>query len=158
MDLNALLERTLEGLGYEVVDVELSNYGRLLRVFIDKEGGITVDDCAFVSNHLTRLLAVEGVNYDRLEVSSPGMDRPLKKAADFVRFTGETAKVQLRVPRDGQRKFTGVLRGVTDGVLEMESEGGVFRLDLANVEKARLVPAYELGAAPRKKRSGGRKG
>jgi len=138
--------------------VEQSNYGRLLRVFIDKEGGITVDDCAFVSNHLTRLLAVENVNYDRLEVSSPGMDRPLKKAADFVRFTGETAKVQLRVPRDGQRKFTGVLRGVTDGVLELEAEGGVLRLDLANVEKARLVPAYELGAAPRKKRSGSRKG
>ncbi len=156
MDLNALLERTLEGMGYEVVDVEQSNYGRLLRVFIDKEGGITVDDCAFVSNHLTRLLAVENVNYDRLEVSSPGMDRPLKKAADFVRFIGETAKVQLRVPRDGQRKFTGVLRGATEGVLDLEVDGNTLRLDLANVEKARLVPAYELGAAPRKKRSGGR--
>jgi len=156
MDLNALLERTLEGMGYEVVDVEQSNYGRLLRVFIDKEGGITVDDCAFVSNHLTRLLAVENVNYDRLEVSSPGMDRPLKKAADFVRFTGETAKVQLRVPRDGQRKFTGVLRGAAEGVLDLEVDGNTLRLDLANVEKARLVPAYELGAAPRKKRSRGR--
>jgi len=156
MDLNALLERTLEGMGYEVVDVEQSNYGRLLRVFIDKEGGITVDDCAFVSNHLTRLLAVENVNYDRLEVSSPGMDRPLKKAADFVRFIGETAKVQLRVPRDGQRKFTGVLRGATEGVLDLEVDGNTLRLDLANVEKARLVPAYELGAAPRKKRSRGR--
>lgn len=156
MDFNALLERTLAGLGYELVDLERPNYGRQLRVFIDKQEGVSVDDCVFVSNHLTRLLAVEGVDYDRLEVSSPGMDRPLRKAADFARFTGETAKVQLRVARDGQRKFTGVLRGVTEGVLELETDGRVLRLDLANVEKARLVPAYELGAAPRKKRSGGR--
>jgi ribosome maturation factor RimP len=154
MDLNDLLERTLEGLGFEVVDVERSNHGRLLRVFIDREGGVTVDDCAFVSNHLMRLFAVENIAYDRLEVSSPGMDRPLKKAADFARFAGETARVHIRVPIEGQRNFTGVLRGVAEGVLELEADGKAVRLELSNVDKARLMPEYEVGPGPRKRAGG----
>src|SRR5688500_19308526 len=80
MDLNELLESTLAGLGYELVDLERSPRGKLLRVFIDKPDGVSVDDCVTVSNHLSRLLAVENVDYDRLEVSSPGLDRPLKKS------------------------------------------------------------------------------
>ena len=151
MDLNALLERTLEGLGFEMVDLERSNHGRMMRVFIDRPDGVTVDDCAFVSNHLSRLFAVENVEYDRLEVSSPGMDRPLKKPADFVRFSGETAKVTVRVPIQGQRNFTGVLRGVAEGVLALEVEGRTLRLELAGVAKARLVPGFEIGAGPRKR-------
>ena len=85
MDLQQTLESTLAGLGYELVDFERSGKGKLLRIFMDKAGGITVDDCATVSNHLSRVLAVEGVDYDRLEVSSPGLDRPLKKEQDSVR-------------------------------------------------------------------------
>jgi ribosome maturation factor RimP len=154
MDLNGLLERTLEGLGYEVVDLERSNHGRLLRVFIDREGGVTVDDCAHVSNHLTRLFAVENVEYDRLEVSSPGMDRPLKKAADFARFAGETAKVHIRVPIEGQRNFTGVIRGVADGVIELDVGGKAMHLELSNVDKARLVPEYEVGPGARRRAGG----
>ena len=84
MDLTALLEKTVGGLGYELVDLELANRGRLMRIFIDKAGGVDVEDCAVVSNHLTRLLVVEGVDYDRLEVSSPGLDRPLKRPQDFA--------------------------------------------------------------------------
>jgi ribosome maturation factor RimP len=84
MDLQGMLESTLTGLGYELVDFERPGKGRLFRVFIDKAGGITVDDCAAVSHHLSRVLAVEGVDYDRLEVSSPGLDRPLKKERDCV--------------------------------------------------------------------------
>ena len=72
MDLNELLEKAVGGLGYELVDVELANHGRFMRVFIDKVGGVSVDDCAAVSNHLTRLLAVESVEYDRLEYRPPG--------------------------------------------------------------------------------------
>ena len=90
MDLHELLEKTVTGLGYELVDFEQSPRGRVLRLFIDKpekERGVDVDDCVLVSNQLSRVLTVENVDYDNLEVSSPGMDRPLKKAADFERWT-----------------------------------------------------------------------
>ena len=83
-----LIEQVVTGLGFELVDIEFSPKGRLLRVFIDIERGITVDDCATVSNQLQRVFEVENVDYDRLEISSPGLDRPLKKPADFERFAG----------------------------------------------------------------------
>lgn len=137
-----LLEPTLSGLGYELVDAQVSNRGRLMRVFIDKPGGITVDDCAHVSRHLTRVFAVEGVEYDRLEVSSPGLDRPLRKAADFVRFSGERVDVRMRAAdAAGRRRFVGVLRGTQDGVANVEVEGRTVALKLDEVERARLVPA-----------------
>jgi ribosome maturation factor RimP len=143
MDLNALLDKTLAGLGYELVDLELSNRGRLLRVFIDKPTGITVDDCADVSRHLSHLFAVEmDLDYDRLEVSSPGLDRPLKKEADFRRFAGQVASVKLRVPLNGRRNFEGVLKGLEDGMVKLEVDGAVVALELANVSKARLVPRF----------------
>ena len=140
MDLHDLLESTVTGLGYELVDIERSPHGKLLRVFIDKPNGVNVDDCVAVSNHLSRLLAVENVDYGRLEISSPGLDRPLKKASDFVRFAGESAKLKLRVALQGQRNFVGVLRGVHDGVLKLEIDGKLLDLELDNLEKARLVP------------------
>ncbi|HVW64097.1 MAG TPA: ribosome maturation factor RimP [Nitrosospira sp.] len=140
MDLHDLLESTVTGLGYELVDVERSPHGRLLRVFIDKPEGVGVDDCVAVSNHLSRLLAVENVDYGRLEISSPGLDRPLKKRSDFIRFAGESARLKLRVALQGQRNFVGILRGVDDGVLKLEVDGKVLDLELDNLEKARLVP------------------
>ena len=88
MDLSLLLERTLPPLGYELVDFETTPKGRLIRVFIDKPEGVDVEDCARVSQHLTRLFAVENIDFDRLEVSSPGLDRPLRKPADFVALRG----------------------------------------------------------------------
>ena len=141
MDLQRLLETTLAGLGYELVDLDRSGRGRLIRVFIDKPGGISVDDCARVSHHLTRVLAVENVSYDRLEVSSPGLDRPLKKEQDFVRFAGHKARIKVRVPIDGQRNFVGVLREVRSGAVQLDVEGRLLSLELGNLEKARLVPA-----------------
>ena len=138
-----LLERTLPPMGYEVVDCDLSPSGRLVRVFIDKPGGVDVEDCASVSNHLTRLLAVEGIDYDRLEVSSPGLDRPLKKESDFARFDGQEAKLRLREPIGNARRLTGVLRGVAAGVVRLETPEGVRAIPLANIDKARLVPKIE---------------
>lgn len=135
-----MLEPTLAGLGYELVDLERSPGGKLLRVFIDKPEGVNVDDCVTVSNHLSRLLAVENVDYDRLEVSSPGLDRPLKKTADFIRFAGESVKLRLRVALQGQRNFVGILREVKDGILKLEVEGKMLDLELNNLEKVRLVP------------------
>jgi ribosome maturation factor RimP len=142
-DLTQLLEMTLTGLGYELVDLEIGagRGGALLRVFIDRQGGITVDDCATVSNHLTRLFAVEGVDYSRLEVSSPGLDRPLKRLQDFRRFEGERAQIRMRVPVQGRRNFVGVLRGADEGEVRLEVEGALVSLDLAQVDKARLVPS-----------------
>ena len=139
--LEAVMEPAVAGLGYELVDVQASNGGRLLRLFIDKPGGVDLEDCAAVSRHLTRLLAVEGVDYERLEVSSPGLDRPLRKARDFARFAGHKADVRMRTPdASGRRRFVGVLRGAEGGQVSMELEGQTVRLMLEDVERARLVP------------------
>ena len=140
MDFGQVLETTVNGLGYELVECERSGKGSLLRIFVDKPGGVSIDDCAHISAHLSRVLAVEGVKYDRLEVSSPGLDRVLRKEQDFMRFSGEKARVKLRVPLEGQRNFTGVLRTVNDGKLELEVDGKSLVFDLNNLEKARLVP------------------
>ena len=122
------------------VELERSTQGGLLRVFIDKTDGINVDDCALVSNHLGRLLAVENVGYDRLEVSSPGLDRPLRTAKDFARFSGQKARLKLRVPVAGQRNFVGVLCNTEAGKVGLEIDGQLLSLDLGNIDKARLVP------------------
>ena len=141
MDGARLVETTLAGLGYELVDLEVSGRG-LMRVLLDKPGGITLEDCERVSNHLTRLFAVEGVNYERLEISSPGLDRPLKKEADFVRFRGEKVQLKLRMPMTGRKNFTGVLGEVRDGVLQLEMDGSQIAIELSNLDKARLVPTF----------------
>lgn len=123
-----VVERTVNGLGYELVDLEIAG-GGLLRVFIDlpasayaqprAEGAlppsVKVEDCEKVSHQLSHVLAVENVDYARLEVSSPGMDRPLKRPADWTRFAGETVTLKLRAPLAGRRNFTGVLHDQGEG-------------------------------------------
>jgi ribosome maturation factor RimP len=139
--LENVVEPAMAGMGYELVDVQASNGGRLLRLFIDKPGGVTLDDCAAASRHLTRVLAVEGIDYERLEVSSPGLDRPLRKEADFARFAGRKAEVRMRTPdATGRRKFMGVLRGAEAGQVSLELEGRTVRLGLDDIDKAKLVP------------------
>lgn len=140
MALAQLLDTTITGLGFELVDVELPGRGRLIRLFIDRSGGITVDDCAFVSHHLSRVLAVENIDYDRLEVSSPGLDRPLKSLRDFERFAGQQAELKLRLPLNGRKRFAGTLKGVADQEVLLEVEGALLRLQMADLDKARLVP------------------
>lgn len=142
MALFKLLESTLNGMGYELVDVEQLSRGKLLRVFVDKPGGINVDDCVAVSDHLGKLLAVENIDYSRLEVSSPGLDRPLKKEADFIRFKGEQVKLKLRASLQGQRNFVGVIRETNNGILKLEIEGNELDIRIDNLEKARLVPKF----------------
>jgi ribosome maturation factor RimP len=143
MDLTQKLESTLSGLGYELVDFERPGKGKLLRVYIDKADGVNVDDCAAVSNHLSRVFAVEGVAYDRLEVSSPGLDRPLRQEKDFVRYAGHKARIKVRVPVAGQRNFVGVLRETRGGKVELDVDGKTVSLELANLDRARLVPAFD---------------
>jgi ribosome maturation factor RimP len=139
--LENVVEPAVTGMGYELVDVQASNGGRLLRLFIDKPGGVTLEDCAAISRHLTRVLAVEGIDYERLEVSSPGLDRPLRKANDFVRFAGQRAEIRMRTPdASGRRKFVGVLRGAESGQVSVELEGQTVALALDDVDRARLIP------------------
>ena len=132
-------------MGYEAVDVEQAQQG-LLRVYIDSPAGITIDDCESVSRQLSHLLTVENVDYARLEVSSPGLDRPLKKPADFERFAGMRAAVRLRLPLEGRRNF--------EGIVTVEAEGR-FGLELIEAEPAPSKPGRRGagGGARRLKRS-----
>lgn len=143
MDIQAILEKTLPGLGYELVDHELTAQGTL-RVFIDKEGGITVEDCATVSNHLSRVFMVEDVDYKNLEVSSPGLDRPLKKAADFIRFTGSLVKLKTRLPVDGQKNFIGRIESFENDVVRLAFDGKTANIELSNIDKARIKPEFKF--------------
>src|SRR5262245_9966747 len=140
MDLNGVLEMTVAGMGYELVGVERPARSGLLRIYIDKPGGIGVNDCAAVSHQLARVLTVENVSYDRLEVSSPGLDRLVRKEQDFVRCAGQQARARTRLPRDGRRNFTGVLRDAGAGKVQLEVDGKILSLELTDIETARLVP------------------
>jgi ribosome maturation factor RimP len=142
-DFAQVLERTLVPMGFELVDWEMSPRGRTIRIYIDCPKGVDVEDCARVSNQLTRLFAVEHIDFDRLEVSSPGLDRPLKKAADFVRFAGEEAELRLANPIDNARKLKGVLRGCAEGAVALETARGIVTVPLAEISRARLVPRIE---------------
>lgn len=156
MQLSEMIEKTVQGLGYELVDFELAARG-LLRVYIDftpeeaERGFITVEDCEKVTHQLLHVLTVENAVYERLEVSSPGLDRPLKKLADYGRFSGQEAVVKLRMPMPGaanRKSFQGVLQ-TPDGErlsLEFEGSAGPAMLDftLADVDKARLVPKVDF--------------
>jgi len=143
MKLGEILERTLPPMGYELVDWDSSPRSGLVRVFIDKPKGVDVEDCARVSNHLTHLFAAEQIAYDRLEVSSPGLDRPLKKAEDFDRFAGEEVKLTLRDAIDNARRMKGILRGVEGESVLLDTDAGRRTIALANIDKARLVPKIE---------------
>lgn len=145
MQLVELIEQAVGGLGYELVEFETSPRARLLRVFIDvpaHDRGVTIEDCTAVSNHLSHLFTVENVDYDRLEVSSPGLDRPLKKPADFLRFIGHEISLRLRMPVGNQRNFVGTLLGLDGEKLRLQTEREELVVELPQVEKARLVPKF----------------
>jgi len=128
-------------MGFELVDARASGGGRHLSIFIDRPGGVTADHCAEVSRQLARVFEVEGVDYDRLEVSSPGLDRPLRKPADFARFAGSKVDVKMRTPdASGRRRFAGLLRGEQGGIATLQVEGREVALDVNDIDKARLVP------------------
>lgn len=136
-------EAPLRTHGYELVEVEFGpQYGRqVLRVYIDKQnGGISLDDCTAVSQLLTPVLDRSDFVPKRcvLEVSSPGLDRPLRKAADFERFVGEPVRLQTHVPVNARKNFTGVLRGLADGLIALECDGVVYEIHLENLKKAHL--------------------
>ncbi len=137
-----LLEPELSELGFELIEVEFAKRGstNILRLFIDREGGITIDDCALASRQMSATLDIDDfieVQYT-LEVSSPGIDRPLRRLKDFDRYAGERIKVKTVTPIEGRKRFSGVLTGCSDGMLALESEGKEYRIHLENVKRANL--------------------
>ncbi|MGD8571805.1 MAG: ribosome maturation factor RimP [Gammaproteobacteria bacterium] len=145
-NIQALIEPAVETLGYELVGIEYLSQGKhsLLRVYIDRQDGITVDDCERVSHQVSGLLDVEDVihGHYNLEVSSPGLDRPLFTIEQFRRFRNQKAKVKLSTPVEGRRKFTGVIHEVNDDNVVLEVEGEDIELAFSAIEKANLVPDF----------------
>ena len=143
IDLEALIEKNVSKLGYELVDLEIINRGELLRIFIDKPSSITIEDCVGVTNQLKLILTVEeDISFDRLEVSSPGTNRVIKKLKDFERFKGEKIKIKTRSPIEERRNFEGILQGVEKELILIEFNNTLVRIELENIEKARLAPDF----------------
>lgn len=141
-----LAEPILDGLGFELVDVEyLSKHGRwVLRIYIDKSGGVTIDDCARISGELGDLIDIKDIIEHEyvLEISSPGLNRPLRKDSDFARVVGKKIKVKMSVPQKGRRNFTGYLKEFQNRSLSLEVEGRLVNLPRSEIEKANVV--YEF--------------
>ncbi len=146
-DLTPLFEPVVESMGYELVGVEFQGAGShgTLRVYIDRDQGVSLEDCAAISHQISGILDVEEPikqAYD-LEISSPGIDRPLFKLADFERFAGETAKIKLAIALDGRKNFKGRLQGVTDTrQVKIEVDGEEFCLPHADIARANLVGEF----------------
>jgi ribosome maturation factor RimP len=136
------LEPHLRDVGYELVEVELGQQGSspVLRLFIDKAEGVTLDDCAAASQVLSPVLDSSSFMEGRylLEVSSPGFDRPVRKPEHFEQFAGERVKVKVHTPVQGRKRFSGILKGIHDGLVVVECDGAVYEIHLENLDKANL--------------------
>lgn len=145
MKLHNILEQTIPGLGFELVDVEITP-AKIIRVFIDKDGGLSVEDCADVSNHLSKLFLVEEIDYNRLEISSPGLERPLKKLADYQRFINRLVKIKTYELFDNQKVFQGHIEAVEGEKITIKLENSsLFTVEFSDISRGRLI--YE----PKKK-------
>ena len=160
-DLFALTEEALAGMDLELVDVERAALG-LLRVTIDRVGGVRIEDCEQVSRQLSRVFEVENVDYKRMEVGSPGVDRPLRNEAEFRRFAGERIEIKLREALDGRKVFAGILTmpeddaaasdaaaGMQKTVFGLEFEAKKNEIQLLNftvddIERAKLDPVLDF--------------
>ena len=142
-DLETLIEKLVTQLDYELVDFESVNGGQTLRIYIDKGDLITIEDCTKVSNHVNNVLSVEtDFDYERLEVSSPGLDRVIKKLKDFDRFTGQEVKIKTRFAIENRKNFKGTLSGIKGESIIIKIEDELLTIDFENIDKARLDPDY----------------
>lgn len=152
--LNELLQPLVEQLGYEFVGLEYMNNPKqsVLRIYIDSEPGVGLEDCETVSREVAALLDVEDPikGHYNLEVSSPGLDRPLFNREQFERFAGHEAQLSLFAPEAGRRKFKGLIKGLDGDQLSLEVDGDVVALNFDNIAKARLVPDYDALMAGKK--------
>ena len=141
-----LFEPVVNGMGYDLIEIEHfpnPKHG-VLRLYIDKEDGITIDDCSDVSRQISALIDVEDPvrGQFNLEVSSPGMDRPLRKVKDFQRFTGSKVKLKTIMPFDGQRNFSGKLLEANEESVVIETDTEEITIPMSALEKARVVPEF----------------
>ncbi|MDH4847668.1 ribosome maturation factor RimP [Pseudomonas sp. BN505] len=145
--LQALLAPVVTGLGFECWGIEFVSQGKhsVLRVYIDKEGGILVDDCAEVSRQVSSVLDVEDPISSEytLEVSSPGMERPLFTLEQFASHAGEQVKIKLRSPFEGRRNFQGLLRGVEEQDVVVQVDDQEFLLPIDSIDKANIIPSFD---------------
>ena len=142
-DLETLIEKLVTQLGYELVDFETVNGGQILRIYIDKGDLIDIEDCTKVSNHVNNVLSVEtDYDYERLEVSSPGLDRVIKKLNDFDRFKGQKIKIKTRFAIENRKNFKGILSGTKSKSIMIEVDNESLLIDFENIDKARLDPDY----------------
>jgi ribosome maturation factor RimP len=145
--LQALLAPVVEGLGYQCWGIEFISQGKhsVLRIYIDKEGGILVDDCEAVSRQASAILDVEDpiTSEYTLEVSSPGMDRPLFTLEQFASHAGEQVKIKLRSPFEGRRNFQGLLRGVEEQDVVVQVDDQEFLLPIDSIDKANIIPSFD---------------
>jgi ribosome maturation factor RimP len=148
VQLTELIETTVTGLGYELVDLERTGRG-MLCIYIDQPAGISLEDCEKVTRQLQHVLTVENIDYERLEVSSPGLDRPLKKLTDFERFAGSEVSVTLKKPLEGRKTYRGILHAPNGETIALEFEGkkgeaAMLDFTLADIDKARLIPRVDF--------------
>lgn len=141
-----LFEPVVSGMGYELIEIEHfpnPKHG-VLRLYIDKEGGVDVEDCSAVSRQISALIDVEDPvsGQYNLEISSPGLDRPLRRIKDFQRFAGSLVKIKTVVPMDGQRNFKGRLLSADEDVLVIETDTEEITMPMSAVDKARVVPEF----------------
>jgi len=141
-----LFEPVVEGMGYDLIEIEHfpnPKHG-VLRLYIDKANGVNIDDCTEVSRQISALIDVEDPVRGKfnLEVSSPGMDRPLRKLRDFQRFTGSLVSLKTAVPMDGQRNFKGKLLQATEEVVVIETDTEEISIPMRSIDKARIVPEF----------------
>lgn len=143
MDIHTLCEKTLVGLGYELVHLEYIT-GKTMSLFIDRQpSGVTIEDCVAVSQHFTRLLAAENIDYTRLEVSSPGLDRTLRTQADFLRSIGKLIYIKTKIGAilmDKKKSMTGRLLSVEKDQLFLDLGDSTINVALSAISKARLEP------------------
>lgn len=141
--IEQLIEAPIESLGYQLIGVEYIQGGQspVLRIYIDAEDGIGIEDCERVSHQVSGVLDVEDPikSAYMLEISSPGFDRPLFKPRDFARFAGSQVKISMKLPINGRRNFSGELQGFDNGEILIEVDGEAYALPLAKLAKARLI-------------------
>lgn len=144
--LTQMLAPSVEDLGYDLVGIEYMRAGKhsTLRVYIDKDQGIVVDDCAVVSRQISALMDVEDPikNEYTLEVSSPGLERPLFNAKQYEAFIGENVKIQLNIPSQNRRKWQGIIDSVNGEIICLNVDGSLENFALSNIQKANIIPKF----------------
>lgn len=146
--IRAIIEPALNDMGFDVVRIQIQGGSRkTLQVMIDRQDdtALTVDHCADASHTISALMDVDDPieEHYSLEVSSPGLDRPLVALKDFDKFKGQTVKVELKMPQDGQRRFMGLLQGIEGSQVSIDVEGRMVTFNHDDIQKAKIVPNYD---------------